>query len=142
MLRGAREHGKDASLSHNAFLQPEEPIVCGRVGRWIVPRTPCSLLPPCGRREKCTEGGCGPDFLERGRSPCRPFVAFVGSALPRTLPRAANRMLRRFLSSVCPAMPPSWAQSILSVMSSGRRAEGAQTQSWERLDVSPPDKEQ
>lgn len=36
-------------------------------GGRTVPRPQRALLPPCGRREKCTAGGCGAGFLERGR---------------------------------------------------------------------------
>lgn len=87
-LRAAREHGKDAARSHNPFLRPEEPTVRGRSwgGVRTVPRPSRSLLPPRGRRERCTAGGCGAAFLERGRTP-GPF-AFCGTGPPLHSTRA------------------------------------------------------
>lgn len=85
------------------FYDRKRPLPAGVGGRRTVPRPPRSLLPPCGRREKCTAGGCGADFLERGRSP-GPF-AFVGPVLPCTPLRTANRMIRRFCR-VCVQLSP------------------------------------
>lgn len=116
-----REPRASIERTHRAptmlFYDQKSPLSAVGRGR-AVPWLPRALLPSCGRREKCIAGGCGAGFLERGRSP----GPFVGPVLSRILPRRAYRMIRRFLSSVRPATPPSWAQSIWSVMSSGRRS--------------------
>lgn len=140
-LRAARRQGKDAPRSHNAFLRPEEPTVRGRSwgGARTVPRPPRSLLLPCGRREKCTAGGCGVAFLERGRTPGPFAFCRTGSALHSTRGRQIGykeifvKCASSYASFLGPEHFGQWGDP-------GVELKELRPQSWGRLEGSPADK--
>lgn len=107
MLRGAREHRKDASLSHNAFLQPEEPIVRGRGGEMDC-TTDTALSPaPVWPEGEVHRGRLRPRFpRKRALTLPAPLLLLWDRLCPATYPERQTDA-KEILSRVYPAMPPS-----------------------------------